>query len=79
MNPEIRDKLTNQAKRRDLRVTAIEKAVTRAGAILTGSACKIMVALADSKNSNITSNLEELLTFNTDATALLSHSNKSFS
>ena len=40
---------------------------------------KFMAALADSKNFNITSNLEELLTFTTDAIALLDHSNQSFS
>ena len=38
-----------------------------------------MATLADSKNSNITSNLEELLTFSTDAIALLGHSNQSLS
>ena len=38
-----------------------------------------MAALADSKNSNINSNLEELLTFNKDAIALLGHSYRSLS
>ena len=38
-----------------------------------------MAALADSKILNITSNLDELLTFTTDAIALLGHSNQSFS
>ena len=38
-----------------------------------------MAALADSKNSNVTSNLEELLTFNTDTIALLGQSNLSLS
>ena len=79
MNPEIWNKLTHQAKRRDLRVAAIQKAVTKVGSILTGSASKIMAALADSKNFNITSNLEELLTSTTDGIALLGHSNQSFS
>jgi len=77
VNPEIWDKLTHQAKRRDLRVAAIQKAVTKVGAILTGSASKIMATLADSKNSNITSNMEVLLTFNTDAITVLGHSNQS--
>ena len=71
MNPEIWDKPTHQAKRRDLRAAAFQKAITKVGAILTSSASKIVAALADSKNSSITSNLEELLTFNTDAIALL--------
>ena len=79
VNPEIWNKLTHQAKRRDLRVAAIQKAVTKVRAILTCSASKIMAALADSKNSNITSNLEELLTFTTDAIALLGDINQSFS
>ena len=63
VNPEIWDKLTHQAKRRDIRVAAIQKGITKVGAILTGSVSKIMATLADSKNSNmsnITSNLEEL-------------------
>ena len=79
MNPEIWDKLTHLAKREDLRIAAIQKAVTKVGAILTGPTSKIMAALTDSKNSNSTSNLEELLTFNTDAVALLGHSNQSLS
>ena len=70
---------THQAKRRDLRVAAIQKTVTKVGAILTGSASKIMATLADSKNSNITSNLEELLTFSTDAIALFGQSNQNLS
>ena len=49
MNPEIWDKLTHQAKRKDLLVAAIQKAGTKVGALLTGSARKIMAALADSK------------------------------
>lgn len=76
VNPEIWDKLAHQAKQRDLRVAAIQKAVAKVGAILTGSASKIMTTLAESKNSNITSNLEELLTFSTDAIALLGHSTR---
>ena len=79
VNPEIWDKLAHQAKRRDLHVAAIQKAVTKVGTILTGSASKIMATLAESKNSNITSNLEELLTFSTDAIELLGHSNQSLS
>ena len=51
----------------------------KVGAILTGSASKIMATFADSKNSNITSNLEELLTFSTDAIALLGRSNQNLS
>ena len=77
LNPEIWDKLTHQAKWRDLRVAAIQKGITKVGAILTGSASKIIATLADSKNSNITSTLEEHLTFSTDAIALLFHSNQS--
>ena len=49
INPEIWNKLTHQAKRKDLRVAAIQKAVTKVGALLTGSARKIMATLADSK------------------------------
>ena len=81
VNPKIWDKLTHQAKRRDLRVAAIQKTVMKVGAILTGSASKIMATLADSKNSNITSNLEELLTFSTlhNSIALLGHSNQNLS
>ena len=79
MNPEIWDKLTHQAKRRDLRVAAIQKTVTKVGAILTGSVSKIMATLADSKKSNITSDLEELLTFSTDAIPPLAHSNQNLS
>lgn len=44
MNPEICDKLTHQAKRRDLRVAAIQKEITKVGAILTDSASKIMAS-----------------------------------
>ena len=76
VNPEIWNKLTHQAKRWDLRVAAIQKAVAKVRAIMTGSASKIMAALADSKNSSMTSNLEELLTFTTDAIALLGHINQ---
>ena len=79
VNHEIWDKLTHQAKWRDLRIAAIQKTVTKDGAILTGSASKIMATLADSKNSNITSNLEELLTFSTDPIALFGQSNQNLS
>lgn len=51
---EIWDKLTQQAKRRDLRVAATPRAIPKAGAVLTGSTSKIMGTFADSKNSNIT-------------------------
>ena len=77
MNSEIWDKLANQAKRRDLHVADIQKAVTKVGAILTRLASKIIATLADSKNSNITSILEELQAFSTGAIALLAHSDQS--
>ena len=77
--PDIWDKLAHQATRVYLHVAAIQRPVTKIGAILTDSACKIMAALADLKSSNITSNLEELLTFNTDAIALLGHSSQTLS
>ena len=70
---------THHAEQRDLCVAAIQKAITKVGANLTGSVSRIMAVLADLKNTNVTSNLEELLTFNTDATALLGHSNMSLS
>ena len=44
VNPEICDKLTRQARRRDLRVAAIQKESTKFGAILTDSASKIMAS-----------------------------------
>ena len=56
VNPEIEGKLTHQSKRRDLHVATIQKGITKVGAILTGSASKIMATLADWKNSNINSN-----------------------
>lgn len=56
VNPEIGGKLAHQSKRRDLHVATIQKGITKVGAILTGSASKIMATLADWKNSNINSN-----------------------
>ena len=49
VNPEIWDKLTHQAKWRDLQVSALENAVTKVGAILTGSGAILWLHLRTRK------------------------------
>ena len=66
VDPEIWDKLTHQAKRRDLHLATIV-------------ASKTVATLAHSKNSKINPNLEKLLTFSNGDIALLSYSNQSLS
>ncbi len=77
VNPEIWSRISNTDQRQDLKLVAIQKTLVAVGTVLTKSAQLLMDARQSDgiRDSNITAKMNDILTLQVDAIALLGHTN----